>query len=155
VNKELEMSWINVESNWKQFKDKVKAQWANFGKDRRDAGEPVELTDMLQGVSPIWGDSTMEDFPSRRMVLRGALALGCSLFVPLSLSGCGSKKVADNSSAEPVSPPATSTASPAPAIPGKLQQASIQYQAQLNGDQKCAQCMRFIAESDTCKLVEG
>jgi hypothetical protein len=31
----------------------------------------------------------------------------------------------------------------------------VQYQTQPKGDQKCGGCLHFIAESNTCKLVEG
>lgn len=31
----------------------------------------------------------------------------------------------------------------------------VQYQEQPKGDQKCSTCNNFIAESNTCKLVEG
>jgi hypothetical protein len=36
-----------------------------------------------------------------------------------------------------------------------LSQASVQYQDQPKGDQKCDGCLHFIAESNTCKVVEG
>ena len=45
--------------------------------------------------------------------------------------------------------------SAAPAAPVKASQASVQYQAQPKDGKKCADCMHFIAESNTCKLVEG
>jgi hypothetical protein len=31
----------------------------------------------------------------------------------------------------------------------------VQYQTQPKGEQKCAGCQHFIAESNACKLVEG
>ncbi len=31
----------------------------------------------------------------------------------------------------------------------------MQYQAQPKGEQKCSGCLNFIAESNTCKLVDG
>ncbi|MEW6330175.1 MAG: high-potential iron-sulfur protein [Pseudomonadota bacterium] len=46
-------------------------------------------------------------------------------------------------------------ASEATAPGGKLSQAQAKYQNQPKGDQKCANCMHFIAESNTCKVVEG
>lgn len=105
-----------------------------------------------------------EEIPSRRVVLRGALAVGCSLFVPIALFGCDSKKSASPTSpaptspatsAAPASPSASSANSAAPAAPKKLTQASVQYQTQPKGEQKCATCVNFIAESNTCKLVDG
>lgn len=105
------------------------------------------------------------DVLPRRIVLRGALAAGCSLLLPTALMGCDSKKetgTADTGmppasgpeSAAPASP-APEMESAAPAAPAKVSQASVQYQMQPKGEQKCANCMHFIAESNTCKLVEG
>jgi len=105
---------------------------------------------------------TETDVPSRRIVLRGVLAAGCSLLLPASLLGC-SKKEADTAGTEPPasSPEMAAPATPAPmepaapAAPAKVSQASVQYQAQPKDGKKCADCMHFIAESNTCKLVEG
>lgn len=99
-----------------------------------------------------------EEIPSRRIVLRGALAVGCSLFVPIALFGCDSKKSANPTSPTPIapaSPPAPSANSADPVAPKKLTQASVQYQTQPKGEQKCATCVNFIAASNTCKLVDG
>jgi hypothetical protein len=109
-----------------------------------------------------------EEIPPRRIVLRGALAVGCGLLVPIALSGCDSKKDANSTSAAPAGSPATSTGSAAPAsspatstgsaataATGKVPQASVQYQTQPKGEQKCGGCLHFIAESNTCKLVDG
>ena len=88
---------------------------------------------------------------SRRIVLRGALAVGCGLWLPIVLSGCDTKKAASTSTGAP----ATSTESAAPATAKKLTQASVQYQAQPKGEQKCGLCTNYIAESNSCKLVDG
>lgn len=106
--------------------------------------------------------------PPRRMVLRGALAAGCSLLLPASLLGCDSQKetgsAAPDTGPETASPtpesaapasPAPESESAAPAAPAKVSQASVQYQTQPKGEQKCANCMHFEAGSNTCKLVEG
>src|ERR1700693_3223825 len=92
-----------------------------------------------------------EEIPPRRVVLRGALAVGCSLWVPMALSGSDSKKGANSTS----SAPATSAKSAAPAATTKVPQANVQYQTQPKGEQKCGRCLHFIAESNTCKLVDG
>lgn len=97
------------------------------------------------------------DNPSRRLVLRGALAAGCGLCLPLVLSGCDSKPGA---SPQPVgaAPPSPSAAAAAPAAAGasqKATQASVQYQMKPKGEQKCSNCQNFIAASNTCKLVDG
>jgi hypothetical protein len=108
---------------------------------------------------------TEADVLPRRNVLRGALAAGCSLLLPAALTGCDTKKetgTADTGmppapgpeSAAPTSP-APGMESAAPAAPAKVSQASVKYQTQPKGEQKCANCMHFIAESNTCKLVEG
>ena len=93
------------------------------------------------------------EIPSRRIVLRGALAVGCGLLVPIVLSGC--EKGTNSSSPAPASPPAPSAGSAAPAATKKVSPASVQYQAQPKGEQKCGNCVNFIAESNTCKLVDG
>lgn len=103
-----------------------------------------------------------QEVPARRVVLRGALAVGCSLWVPMLLSGCDSKKGADSTSPAPAAPspapagpPATGAAPAAPAATKKVAQATVQYQPQPKGDQKCSGCVHFIAESNTCKVVDG
>ena len=105
--------------------------------------------------------------PARRIVLRGALAAGCSLLLPTALLGCDSSQELGSADTDML-PPATGSeeaaasanppsdqlaAAPSEAI--KSSQASVQYQAQPKGEQKCGNCMNFIAESNTCKRVEG
>lgn len=92
---------------------------------------------------------------SRRNVLRGALAVGCGLWLPVVISGCDSKKGASPATGAPAGSPATSTESAAPATGKKLAQASVQYQSQPKGEQKCGLCANYIAESNSCKLVDG
>lgn len=111
------------------------------------------MKDIVEGM-------TQQEIPPRRIVLRGALMVGCGLLAPAALFGCG-KKEADSTGAAPDSaatpapaPYAASTESAAPAAP-KVTQASVQYQTQPKGDQQCSGCLHFIAESNTCKLVEG
>jgi High potential iron-sulfur protein len=100
-------------------------------------------------------DMMKSEIPSRRVVLRGALAVGCSLLIPAALLGCDSKKGENSTGAAPAGSPSTSADSAAPAETGKVTQASVQYQTQPKGEQKCDGCLHFIAESNTCKLVEG
>ncbi len=62
----------------------------------------------------------------RRMLLRGLFAAGCALCLPcLSFAEAG-----------------------------KMNKAQAKYQDKPKGDQKCANCMHFIAPS-TCMVVEG
>jgi len=102
------------------------------------------------------------DVPSRRIVLRGALAAGCSLLLPGALLGCSKKETGTAATeppasemAAPASPAPMDSAAPAAPAPVKVSQASVLYQAQPKSGQKCADCMHFIPESNTCKLVEG
>ncbi len=95
----------------------------------------------------------------RRALLRGALAAGCSLLFPATLSGCAKKEEEPAAPAPDAGMPAAPSPPPmeqaAPAAPAKVSQASVQYQLQPKDDQKCANCQHFIAESNTCQLVEG
>lgn len=116
----------------------------NIVKDRMSA---APATDMKE---------EKEEIASRRTVLRGALVVGCSLWAPIILSGCDSKKDAGPSAASSNTPktsaaPASTTAPAA----SKATQASVQYQGQPKNDQMCSQCRNFIAETKTCKVVEG
>lgn len=111
----------------------------------------------------------------RRTLLRGAALLA------LFLAGCQKKEGADSRTQAPeaaVPPPGqTGPASGAGSAPksesaegalsggapaseamaqgGKLSQAQAQYQNRPKGDQRCSNCTQFIAESSTCKVVEG
>lgn len=97
----------------------------------------------------------------RRAMLRGALAAECSLLLPTVLMGCDSRKQAGTTDNAPPAPgPETARPAPdlepaAPAGPAKVSQENVQYQTQPKGEQKCANCIHFIAESNACKLVEG
>lgn len=100
------------------------------------------------------------DIPPRRLVLRGALALGCGLCLPVALSGCDSKPGGSSAPAGAASPSpapgAAPAAAPTPVAPAaKMTQANAQYQPRPKGDQKCGNCANLIAESNTCKLVDG
>lgn len=111
-------------------------------------------TDIDESNRKPYKDKIKEEIPPRRVVLRGALAVGCGLLLPAALFGCDSKKGESSTGAAPESSPAPSAESAAPAA-AKVSQASVQYQTQPKGEQKCGGCLHFIAESNTCKLVEG
>lgn len=96
-----------------------------------------------------------QSIPPRRLVLHGALALGCGLCLPIALSGCDSKPGANPGSAASPGSPATGTNAAASAAIKKVSQASVQYRAQPKGEQKCGNCVNFVTESNTCKLVDG
>lgn len=91
------------------------------------------------------------EISSRRNVLRGGLAAACSLLIPAVLLGCNAKQSEPATSAAPAEPAAPATE----AKPGKVTQASVQYQTQPKGDQKCGDCMHYTADSGGCILVEG
>jgi hypothetical protein len=125
-------------------------------------------TDIDEGNRKHFKDKVNEEIPPRRVVLRGALAVGCGLLLPATLFGCDSKKGETSTGATPSGSPPTSTDSAAPytssapseesAAPtatAKASQASVQYQSQPKGDQKCDGCQHFIAGSNTCNRVEG
>ena len=95
-----------------------------------------------------------EEMLARRVVLRGALAVGCGLLLPIIFSGCDSNKGANSSSSAPTGA-AADTSSAAPASTSKASQASVNYQTQPKGEQKCEGCINFIADSNTCRLVDG
>lgn len=88
------------------------------------------------------------EIASRRTVLRGGLAAVCTLLIPTVLLGCNAKPPEPANTGAPTEPAAPTTA-------GKVMQASVHYQAQPKGDQKCADCMHFVSESNSCKVVEG
>lgn len=96
-----------------------------------------------------------EGIQPRRDVLRGALVVGCGLLLPGLFSGCDAKKDTSSTSSAPANPPATGADTAAPAATKKVSQASVRYQQKPNGEQQCSRCANFIAESKTCKRVEG
>jgi len=95
----------------------------------------------------------------RRQVLRGALVMACGMLMPAVFLGCDSKM--------PSNAPAPVANSVPPTAPAPTEQAassvtdrtvppeSVRYQLQPNGEQQCNGCLNFVAESNTCKLVEG
>lgn len=99
-----------------------------------------------------------EEIMPRRTALKSALAVGCGLLLPSILIGCDSRQDAGSAGAAPSGTPETGADSPAAPVapaPGKVSQASVQYQTQPMGEQKCGVCVHFIAASNTCMVVEG
>ena len=151
------MKWDIVECNWKQLKGLVKAQGNQVTHDHRDVvvGKRGELASKIYKASPQTEGTMKRAIPPRRLVLRGALLLGCGSWVPIALVGCDSRRDANSSRTPPPGAPASSTGSAAPSATSKVSPASVQYQAQPKGEQKCSGCLNFVAESNTCKLVAG
>jgi len=77
--------------------------------------------------------------PERRTMLRGVLAAGCALWVPMVWAAESAAGAAQSGGA----------------AGGKQSKTQAKYQDQPKGDQSCATCMNFIAATSTCKLVEG
>lgn len=88
--------------------------------------------------------------PQRRNLLRLMAAGGVALCAP-AMWGC---KEQQQPAGTPEKPPAAATPAP-PSGSGKLSQGEAQYQGTPKAGQKCSQCMHFIADSSSCKLVEG
>lgn len=82
-------------------------------------------TDIVEGNTTQLNGTVKEDIPSRRAVLRGALAVGCGLLLPAAF----------------LSTTATSANAAVTTATKKVSKASVQYQAQPKGTQKCGQCM--------------
>jgi len=93
------MNWHIVEGNWKQFKGLVKTPWNEAAHDHRDVivGKRSELAGKIHKASPQAEGARNREIPPRRLVLRGALLLGCGYCVPIALVGCDSKKDANSS----------------------------------------------------------
>lgn len=91
----------------------------------------------------------------RRQMLRAALVVGASMLLPITFFGCDSKKSSTSNSTGPANSPAPNKDSAAQDTVKKASQASMQYQPQPKGEQKCSLCLHFVAESNTCKVVEG
>ncbi len=93
--------------------------------------------DTVEIASAEVGCSLKEGNLSRRDVLRGAMAVGIGLLAPGVLLG--------SSSAAEVSVVGTAK---------KLSQADVKYQKMPKDQQKCADCVHFMAPN-FCNLVEG
>lgn len=99
----------------------------------------------------------------RRRVLYGMLTAGCAATVPMLFVGC------ERQETQPPEPQSSGGApSPAPADmaaagrgaaedtgAGKMSQVQARYQERPSGDQQCSNCSNFIAEDNTCKVVQG
>lgn len=113
---------------------------------------------------------------TRRRFLHQALGAGCVLAIPVVLSGCDNvsnpavtesydgSDSDDGASAD--SRDSTDTGSngsgsqstdqaTADSQPVKVSQADAAYQGSPKGDQRCSKCVHFLADSGSCRLVEG
>jgi hypothetical protein len=92
--------------------------------------------------------------PLRRVVLRGALAAGCTLGMPMLL-GCQQEQAQDTGDTRADAPAAPSASPDSGNAEAKLSQEQAQYQDSPKGEEKCGNCQHFIAESNTCRVVAG
>jgi len=88
--------------------------------------------------------------PQRRNLLRFVAAGGVALCAPMTW-GCKEKQQTAGMAEKP---PAAASSAPLGGS-GKVSQAEMQYQNTPKADKKCSKCMYFIADSNSCKLVEG
>lgn len=146
-----------MEGHWQQLKGKMKTHWDKITVDHSSTidGKRVSIEGQVQEISTNDEYLIKDEILSRRAVLRGALVVGCGLWMPITFSGCDANKGSNANNPAPANSTSTSTDSTAPASASKAPQASVQYQTQPKGEQKCNECMHFIAESNSCKLVEG
>jgi|GEM_PF-547130 len=146
-----------IEGRWEHFKGKMKMHWAKLTADHAATNDGKRVAIKGQVHTTATNDDSMikEEILSRRTLLRGALVVGCGLWMPIIFSGCDAKKGSNSSNPAASNSPSTVSNSAAPAATGKAPQTSVQYQSQPKGEQKCSECMHFIAESSSCKLVEG
>jgi hypothetical protein len=129
------MSYKIIAASWKQLNSKMKARWVKFTNSRIGSVEKIEQASSKE-------ECLMEERTlSRRAVLRGALAVTCGLVMPITFfsspaagadAAAGSQKAAK-----------------------KVSKTSVKYQYKPNGENRCGTCINFIAESKTCKRVEG
>jgi len=89
----------------------------------------------------------------RRVMLRGAVATGCALGMPL-LFGCG-REQEEVSRAPQGSPSVAAEGASSVPAEAKVSQADVGYQGTPNGGEQCSNCMHFVAGSNECQLVEG
>jgi len=125
----------NVIKSWKQIKDKMKARQDKLANNHIGSAGGIEKT------SPEVDYPMQEENMSRRAVLRGALAVTCSLLMPITLFSYPAAAADD--------------AATQPKAPKKVSKASVKYQYKPNGKEHCGNCVNFIAASKTCKRVEG
>ena len=97
----------------------------------------------------------------RRILLRGAFMSSCALILPGLLTGCDRNGNTDSTGTGmnetgPAPGAATSGDVGTKAQSGsKMSKQAAKYQDNPNGEQQCDNCAHYIAETNTCKLVEG
>ncbi|MBI3187819.1 MAG: hypothetical protein HYZ31_08180 [Gammaproteobacteria bacterium] len=151
------MNWDTVKSNWNKFKERLKARWGKLAGDHPGAlaGPIGRGSDVHFAVTA----GCIEKLRQRREVLRGALVMACGVLVPAVFYGCDSKTTSNapaaNSTPVPSATPAPEQQAPSSVTERTVPQESVRYQLQPRGGLQCDGCLNFVAESNTCKLVEG
>lgn len=90
--------------------------------------------------------------PERRRMLQWACVASLA-----GLSGCRAKTPPEPAPPVAEMPPETGPAVPPEPGPqaARVDKFTAEYRDQPKGERKCANCALFIAESNTCKVVEG
>jgi hypothetical protein len=97
----------------------------------------------------------------RRVILRGVLIASCALATPMLFTGCNRSESSNSSGTGgsgtgQMSDETTSSSGNTSAQgSGKTSKEQAKYQDHPNGSQSCASCEQFVAETSTCKVVEG
>ncbi len=102
--------------------------------------------------------------PPRRIFMRQVLLSGCALAAPAFIAACG-KNEGNSAPAKNESAPAANEQNPAgpasnssamnAAAGNKVSKETANYQDHPKGNNDCAGCQYYIAESGTCVLVAG
>lgn len=129
------MKWTIVNDSWKQLKGKMEARWDKLTNNH------IRSIGKIENTSPEEECLTQENNLSRRAVLRGALAVTCSLVLPITLFSSPAAAADD--------------AANKPKAAKKVPKTSVKYQYKPNGNERCGTCINFIAASKTCKRVAG
>ena len=97
----------------------------------------------------------------RRVILRVALTAGCALAAPMLFTACNRKQSENNSETGEIgTSPASGYVAPGGGSAGaqdsdKMSKDQAKYQDKPHGEQQCANCVQFVAENNTCKVVAG
>ena len=97
----------------------------------------------------------------RRSLLCNAVLTGCALTVPMLYTGCNSNE-SQNGPEKDTSKTGTASeenrynsGSTSAQQSAKTSKQQATYQDHPNGVEECANCTHFVAENNTCKVVEG
>lgn len=121
-----------------QLKRKMKARRNTLPSD------PFGSAEKDDKATPAEACLSEEKTLSRRDVLRGALAVSCSLLMPITFFSAPAAGADTAPDTAPTKPKKTK----------KISKKSVKYQYKPNGKEHCGNCVNFIAPS-ACKRVAG